>query len=182
LLSNLKPFSSPQKQISVERSSPVVVREEKIVVVIQDRSGSMEDFISELDDQLMKRKLGNQYIFFACSVERRDDMRSVDVGQTTHIFPAFKEMFYYLEETLPKRVDIVFISDGEDNNMIRCRTEFARHIGKFESDVPGIQEHRFFTIGVGPRFPTNLVGNACMFSSSFQNLQTYLLFVIIVCR
>ncbi len=121
----------------------------------------MEGFIRDLDDQLMKRKFGNQYIFFACSVERRDDMRSVYVGQSTHIFPAFEELFHYLEETLPKRVDIVFISDGEDNDMIRCRTEFARHIGKFDIDVPGIQEHRFFTIGVGPRFPTNLVTLAC---------------------
>jgi uncharacterized protein with von Willebrand factor type A (vWA) domain len=117
----------------------------------------MWQFIDDLDNELKKRKLGNQYIFFASYVERREDMQPVHVGRGTTIFPAFEEMFTYLEATMPKKVDIVFISDGEDNNMDRCRTNFATHIDKIRNEFPGIQEHRLFTIGVGPQFPSDLV-------------------------
>ena len=156
MLSNLNK-NNPEKKTSAQPPSPVVVRPEKVVVVIQDRSGSMCDFMSCLDAQLMKRQMGNQYIYFASRVERRDDVECVYVGSGTDIFPAFEEMFAYLRATLPKKVDIVFISDGEDNSGLACRANFATHIGKFEDEVPGIEEHRLFTIGVGPNFPSDLV-------------------------
>jgi hypothetical protein len=120
----------------------------------------MFKFIGNLDHQLRKRELGDQYIFFASCVQRRDSMNPVDVGVGTEIFPAFQELFEYLKDTLPKKVDIVFISDGEDNSMLRCRTNFATHIDKLQIEYPDIQEHRFFTIGVGSGFPVNLVSNA----------------------
>ena len=159
MLSNLNKHAPPKKTL-VQQPSPVVVRPEKVVVVIQDRSGSMAFFIKNLDDQLRKRELGNQYIFFANYVQRRDSMHPVDVGGGTNIFPAFEELFKYLKDALPKKVDIVFVSDGEDNNMLGCRKDFATHLGKFQIEFPDIQEHRFFTIGVGSEFPVNLVSNA----------------------
>ena len=129
----------------------------------------MREFIDDLDDQLMKRKLGNQYIFFASFVARTEDMLPVDVGGMTSIFPAFEELFAYLELTKPKKVDIVFISDGEDNRMDICRKSFSTHIDMFQKDFPEIQEHRFFTIGVGPGFPTDLVSNAGKMKSPLKS-------------
>ena len=170
LLSNLN-NDAPKTKTSKRQSSPVVVRQEKVVVVIQDRSGSMHKFIDDLDNQLKKRKLGNQYIFFACSVARREEMQpaSVYVGESTRIFPAFEEMFIYLRATMPKKVDIVFISDGEDNSMRSCRERFSTHIDMLQKEFPEIQEHRLFTIGVGPQFPSDLVSDAGEMMSQIKN-------------
>jgi uncharacterized protein with von Willebrand factor type A (vWA) domain len=77
-------------------------------------------------------------------------------GGTT-IFPAFKELFRYIREAVPSKVDVVFISDGEDNDMVKCRKDFAKHLTKFQQEFPYVSEHRLFTIGVGPGFPCDLV-------------------------
>ena len=140
------------------RKTSVVVRRNKLTVVIQDRSGSMSDYIDKLDYELKTRKLGNQYIFFATSVARTADMTPVNVGSGTIIFPAFEEMLSYIKTEMPKKLDIIFISDGEDNGgMDRCRRDFTTHLGKLRAEFPEIEEHRLFTIGVGPSFPCNLV-------------------------
>jgi hypothetical protein len=135
----------------------VVVRQTKATVVIQDRSPSMRAYQHDLDEQLKRRKLGTQYIFFSDQVTRSKDMTPTYVGGGTNIFPAFVELFSYIRTALPKKLDIVFISDGEDNHMTRCRRNFETHIGKLRQDFPEIEEHRLFTVGVGPNFPCNLV-------------------------
>ena len=135
----------------------VVVRQSKATVVIQDRSHSMNEYQYDLDEQLKRRKLGTQYIFFADLVERTKDITPTYVGGGTSIFPAFAELFNYIRTALPKKLDIVFISDGEDNHMSSCRRDFETHIGKLRQEFPEIEEHRLFTVGVGPNFPCNLV-------------------------
>ena len=117
----------------------------------------MAAYKEELNKQLSKRNIGSQYIYFATKVVRCRDVSQVNVGDNTNIFPAFEEMFSYIKTVMPKKLDIVFISDGADNNMHRCRADFATHLYKLQSEFPEVDEHRLFTIGVGPNFPCDLV-------------------------
>lgn len=135
----------------------ILVRQSKATVVILDRSYSMSEYKHVLEKQLKERKLGTQYILFADIVARSKDMTPVKVGSGTKIFPAFVELFSYIETTMPKKLDIVFISDGADNYPGRCRRDFETHIDKLRTEFPEIEEHRLFTIGVGPMFPCDLV-------------------------
>ena len=152
-----KKKSPPSPQTT---KSTVIVRQSKVVVVIQDRSPSMRNFIGTLDEQLKRRRLGSQYIFFSSNMARTTDMTPELMTGGTTIFPAFEELFRYIREALPHKVDVVFISDGEDNNMVRCRTDFRTHLGRFRQEFPDVNEHRLFTVGVGPNFPCDLVGLA----------------------
>jgi hypothetical protein len=88
---------------------------------------------------------------YAMDAASPDGLTHVQGG--TSIVPAFKLVRELLgKRGTPKQVDIVFISDGEDENMQACQSELDR--------MPPLSCHcRLFCVGVKAQFPTNLVSD-----------------------
>ncbi len=80
-----------------------------------------------------------------------NDLRHVGGG--TDIVSAFRLVRKLLgTKGIPKQVDVVFISDGEDQNMVNCKAELDR--------MTSLSCHcRLFCVGVKAGFPTNLVSD-----------------------
>jgi hypothetical protein len=133
-------------------------RLDRLVMVVRDQSGSMDQFnlsihqaCQDLENAIWPPRTACHFVAFAAFAEHSafiDDLRNVSGG--TSICSAFKLVRQLLgERGTPRQVDVVFISDGEDS------------ASKPEIDkMPPLACHcRLFCVGVKAEFPTNLVSD-----------------------
>lgn len=131
---------------------------DRVVAIVLDQSGSMSDLILDVrrECEALAKTVGPrdvvQYIVF-------DDVAHAGVcladlpsrAGSTNIFSGFKKLHCLLKSCgTPRRLDVVFISDGEDQDMDQCKRDLD---GLPAPRCPS----RLFSVGVRSLFPTGLV-------------------------
>ena len=147
---------SPFLQLSL-RASPCLhwTKVDRLVVVILDQSTSMHNMIGEIRSalhQVVSRDgfgahVRRHFITFTTVAADAPELSQLpNTGGGTTISSAFVRLTELLaRHGTPKHLDIVFVSDGEDE---RCFEEV--------SALPAPRaESRIFCVGVGPGFPSN---------------------------
>jgi hypothetical protein len=133
-------------------------RLDRVVLVVRDQSGSMNDFnphihqaCQDMEKTIWPPKTACHFVAFSSLAEHSafiDDLRNVSGG--TSIASAFKLVRHLLgTKGTPGQVDVVFISDGED----------SASKGQLDLMTPLSCHCRLFCVGVKAEFPTNLVSD-----------------------
>ena len=131
---------------------------ERCLVIVLDQSGSMGDVIEDIRQGCLalERCAGPQtcvhYIVFDETASAGPSLQAMPFkGGGTSIRSAFRELHALLfTQGTPKKLDVVFVSDGEDHQMEQCKRALA------QMKPPGCPS-RLFSVGVRADFPTTLV-------------------------
>ena len=131
----------------------------RVVFVVIDYSDSMRCFTNAIYDACADLKKKNpcanalyHFIGFSHVVRESADISALRGMQgSTCIAPAFKTIHKLLfKHGVPRQVDVLFISDGQDDNMRLCVGTLSRL-----QNMPC--RSRLFCVGVRAGFPTSLV-------------------------
>ena len=131
----------------------------RVVIVVIDYSDSMRAFSGAIYDgcAALKRKnpcadTAYHFIGFSNDIRESADIYALHgMRGSTCIAPAFKTIHKLLfENGTPDQIDVLFISDGQDDNMRTCVESLSRL-----KEIPC--RSRLFCVGVRAGFPTALV-------------------------
>jgi hypothetical protein len=131
----------------------------RVVIVVIDYSNSMKHFTDSIYDACVSLKNKTQsadilfhFIGFSNSIRESPDISALKyMGGSTCIAPAFQTVHRLLQiHGCPKQVDLLFISDGQDDNMRVC-------VETLSGMKPMPCRSRLFCVGVLSGFPTSLV-------------------------
>jgi hypothetical protein len=131
----------------------------RVVIVVIDYSDSMRSFSNSIYDGCAALKKKNpcadtayHFIGFSNDIRESSDIYALHgMHGSTCIAPAFKTIHKLLfKHGIPDQIDVLFISDGQDDNMRTCVESLSRL-----KELPC--KSRLFCVGVRAGFPTALV-------------------------